>query len=182
MKNNTKQRAMHLFASAMLLSLIGVGVANAAWTGNSTYNLGQSINGNLSVKISPIYQTINYSIGTAEVQQTYCSYFIGINGTTTAFVQGTPEILYGNTYTHIFNYTPSSSGTYIIGTVCQFTKNTFVNGAWTGWTSFNGYINESTEKIIIYPVSTSAPSTSPNILQFWSKILDEWIQSLIASL
>ena len=175
-------RAMPLLASAMLLSLIGVGSVSATWTGNTSYNVGQTINGNLSVNIPSKYQTINYTNGIAEVQQSYCSYFIGINGIPDALERGTPNLIYGDNYTQKFDYTPTMAGKYAFGVVCQVTQNTFVNGAWTGWSAFDGYSNESVQDITVYPVSTSPPSSVPSIVSFWDKIMYEWIQSVIASL
>lgn len=182
----------------MLLSLIGVGSvsANTALSGglnnkinvsNSIY-LGSNITGanfpnpTIVLNIPSQYNTVAFNATTSPyfVSDVYCDDFIA--NSTGLVYNDTPQLSSTLFITMNLNYHPKVAGRYIVGAICQYTSDSFVNGTWQGWTQPIEVANITTSVNVYTPPATPPPPPSiSSITNFFSGIFN-WLQNLLSSI
>ncbi len=136
---------------------------------NNLSYINNQVTASFSIPIGNLTQTTSTT-----AVSTQCSPFVYDN-TTGAVVAGgsSPVSVTSSPYTSSISYTPSSTGVYVFGAVCQTSSTTFsvTTDSWASWSTPKVYGQEQLYAINVVQPATPPPAPSFNISQLLDSIL-----------
>lgn len=147
---------------ALTFSISGVEPNNLSY-------VNDQISASFSVPIGNVTQTTSTT-----AVSTQCSPFVYDN-TTGAIVAGgsSPVSVTSSPYTTSISYTPTTTGVYVFGAVCQTSSTTYsaVTNSWASWSNPKVYGQEQLYAINVVQPATPPPPPSFNLSQLLDSIL-----------